>query len=200
VEKLNSTSGLVIAQKKEWTEILSGFETKNKYEVLDTEGQSLYAAFEVSGSFIARTFLRSLRPFEIQILDFDQEVICQLKRPFRFYFHQLEIFDRDQRLLGRIDRQFSILRRRYIVYDGNGQELFELFGPILHPWTFNIRQNGVEVGKITKKWSGLLKEAYTDADNFGVSYPPGLGIRAKALLLAAVLLIDFVHFEGKNNR
>ena len=26
-----------------------------------------------------------------------------------------------------------------------------------------------EVGKISKQWSGLLKEAFTDADNFGIS-------------------------------
>jgi len=30
--------------------------------------------------------------------------------------------------------------------------------------------------------------------------PVAIGTRAKTLLLAAVLLIDFVHFEGKNNR
>ena len=26
-----------------------------------------------------------------------------------------------------------------------------------------------EVGKISKQWSGLIKEMFTDADNFGVS-------------------------------
>ena len=25
-----------------------------------------------------------------------------------------------------------------------------------------------EVGKISKQWSGLLREAFTDADNFGI--------------------------------
>ena len=199
MERLSSTSGLVVVQKKEWGEILSGFETKNKYEVMDTEGQSLYAAFEVGGSFISRTFLRAMRPFEIQILSLDQQLILRLNRPFRFYFHQLDIFDAQGSLLGTIERQFSILRRKYTISDSNGQQLFELFGPVLHPWTFNIIRDGVELGKITKKWSGLLKEAYTDADNFGIIYPPGTDIKSKALLLGAVFLIDFVHFEQNNN-
>ena len=28
----------------------------------------------------------------------------------------------------------------------------------------------VEVGRISKHWSGLLKEAFTDTDNFGITY------------------------------
>ena len=28
--------------------------------------------------------------------------------------------------------------------------------------------DGTEVGRVTKKWSGFEKEAFTDADNFGV--------------------------------
>jgi uncharacterized protein YxjI len=199
MEKLSSTSGLVILQKKEWGEILSGFETKNKYEVMDAQGQLLYAAFEVAGSFIIRTLLRAMRPFEIHLFNLDQQLTMRLNRPFRFYFHRLEVLDAQGILLGTIERQFSILRRKYIISDSDGRMLFELFGPILHPWTFNIRKDGDDLGKITKKWSGLLKEAYTDADNFGVSYQPELDIKSKAILLGAVFLIDFVHFEGKNN-
>ena len=85
------------------------------------------------------------------------------------------------------------------MYDSQGQELFELFGPILHPWTFQIMRDGVEYGKITKRWSGLLKEAFTDADKFGVEFPADWDVTVKAVLLAAVFLIDFVHFENKGN-
>ena len=45
----------------------------------------------------------------------------------------------------------------------------------------------------------LLKEAFTDADNFGVIYQAGIDVQSKALLLGAVFLIDFVHFETKKN-
>jgi hypothetical protein len=48
---------------------------------------------------------------------------------------------------------------------------------------FEIRDDSKEYGKITKKWSGLLKEGFTDADNFGVTFPN----------------VDFVHFEDKGN-
>ena len=32
MQELASTSGLVVSQRKEWGEILSGFETKNSHE------------------------------------------------------------------------------------------------------------------------------------------------------------------------
>ena len=98
-----------------------------------------------------------------------------------------------------LQSSFSLLRRLYSVMDRHGQELFELFGPILHPWTFEIRKEGVVYGKITKKWSGLLKEGFTDADNFGVTFPAEWADKVKALFLGAVFLIDFVHFERKQD-
>jgi hypothetical protein len=56
-----------------------------------------------------------------------------------------------------------------------------------------------EVGKISKQWSGLLREAFTDADNFGISFPMDLDVRMKAVLLGAMFLIDFMFFEKAKN-
>jgi hypothetical protein len=86
------------------------------------------------------------------------------------------------------------------VLSSNGAKLFDLFGPLLHPWTFNIQENGRELGMIQKKWSGLLKEGFSDADNFGVTFPRDWPVEKKTLALGAVFLIDFVHFEDKGNR
>ncbi|KAH9382714.1 hypothetical protein HPB48_023269 [Haemaphysalis longicornis] len=55
--------------------------------------------------------------------------------------------------------------------------------------------NGVVIGAITKTWSGLVKEFFTDADNFGVSFPKDLDVHLKASLLAAAVLIDYMFFE-----
>ncbi len=57
----------------------------------------------------------------------------------------------------------------------------------------------MEQGRITKKWRGLAKEAFSDADNFGVTFPRDWEPSTKAIFLGAVFLIDFVHFENKGN-
>jgi uncharacterized protein YxjI len=199
MEKLKSLNSLTVSQKKEWGEILSGFETKNKYVVSDEAGNRMYYAAEEDGSLLLRLFLKALRPFSLVVLTESNQVLLRVKRPFRFYFHQADIVDSKDKSLGVLKKRFSLLRREYSVLDSTGKEIFQLLGPILKPWTFIIKNNDVEYGKITKKWSGLLKEGFTDADNFGVEFPKEWDIRLKALFLGAVFLIDFVHFENKGN-
>lgn len=199
MDSLKDVDSLVIQQQKEWGEILTGFETKNKYSVMNAAGRQLYYAAEIGGNFLVRMFLKAWRPFEIAIVNPSNDRIMTLKSPFRFYFRELHILTPSGQMLGRIQRRFTLLRRRYTVHDAQGTELLELFGPLLHPWTFEIRQDQATVGKITKKWSGLLKESFTDADNFGVTFPADWPNEAKSVLLGAVFLIDFVHFENKND-
>ena len=72
-----------------------------------------------------------------------------------------------------------------------------LKSPFWRIWTFPIKDGvGRSAGKITKKWSGLLKEAFTDADTFAVDfedYP--WNKEQKPLLLATAISIDFDYFE-----
>ena len=171
MEKLKSLNSLLISQKKEWGEILTGFDTKNKYVISDKSGETVYYAAEEGGSLLSRFFLKSLRPFTIVVLTDSDQVLLRVKRVFRFWFHEAKIVDSQDESLGVLKKRFSIFRRKYSVFDCNGEEIYQLFGPILKPWTFFIKHNGIAYGKITKKWSGLLKESFTEADNFGVVFP-----------------------------
>ncbi len=199
MDKLSSINGLMISQQKEWGEILTGFETKNKYVVMDPEGKRLYLAAETKGSLIMRWALKALRPFTIDIMSEDGKLALRVKRPFKFYFHEAEIQDPQGQKLGKIKKKFSVVRKKYIIEDKTGQEIYQLFGPALRPWTFKIKSGDIEHGQITKKWSGFFKEAMSDADNFGVIFPGEWDNKLKALFLGAVFLIDFVHFENKSN-
>lgn len=103
-------------------------------------GNELHYAVEESGSTIARWFLKSLRPFEIMVRTLDNLDVLRVARPFRFYFHELEVFDANNIHIGTIERQFSLLRRIYTVFDSLGQESYQPYGQILHPWIFEIRK------------------------------------------------------------
>mgnify|MGYP001178416939 CR=1 FL=1 len=195
MEKLQSLKGLYVRQKKEWTEILTNLEGKNKYVVSTPDGHEIYYAAEDKGSLLLRWFLKAFRPFNLSVITKENEVVIRVVRPFKFYFHQLNILNNEGESLGVLKRQFSILRRRYTLTDKSGKEIFHLLGPLLKPWTFVIVKDHIEVGTISKKWSGLMKEGFTDADNFKIVFPEEWNIESKALLLGAVFLIDFVHFE-----
>jgi uncharacterized protein YxjI len=189
---------LTVRQRKKWLEILLSFEMKNHYDVFDqTQQPVLHVSEEGSGflSFLKRVFLGPARPFTASVTDPSRsEVLMQLTRPFRFIFHRLDVRAADGTLVGAIQKKWSWLRRVYHVENGQGQVVAELFGPILKPWTFEIRQRGQTRGTIRKRWSGWGKELFTDADNFGVELA-NLDSDLKMLAFAATVLLDVVHFE-----
>ena len=52
------------------------------------------------------------------------------------------------------------------------------------------------VARIKKQFSGLLKEYFTDADNYAVTFPVDMDPKLKAILIGATILIvcikDFI--------
>lgn len=194
MEKLKAVETIVVQQKKEWGEILTGFEINNKYAVLDAAGRQLYWAAEES-SVAARLFLKVLRPFSIHILSTDGRLAIKTVKPFRFFFHEMSVFDPGGKFLGKVRREFSVLTKKFTVEDAGGTPVYDICAPVLHPWTFKISRNGAELGEIVKNWSGLGKEAFTDADNFSVKFPQETDADRRAVLLGALFLIDMVYFE-----
>uniref|UniRef100_A0A1I8IF79 Phospholipid scramblase n=1 Tax=Macrostomum lignano TaxID=282301 RepID=A0A1I8IF79_9PLAT len=51
------------------------------------------------------------------------------------------------------------------------------------------------IGFIAKKWTNLMQEYFTLADNFGISFPKDLHLDTKATIIGACFLIDFMYFE-----
>jgi uncharacterized protein YxjI len=193
---------LTVRQRKNWMEIITSFDARNKYVVYDEMGNPVFNVEEQGsgfGSLIKRLFLRNMRPFTSHVEDLTgQGQLLELKKPFRFIFHRLAVHDAQGNLLGAIQKRWTWFRRKYTIEGPDGQEIATLFGPFWRPWTFKILlpNQPQEVGLIQKKWSGLLKEAFTDADNFWVDFAAVSDPRLRAVLFAATMLIDIVHFEN----
>jgi len=192
---------LSVRQRKRWLEILLSFEARNNYDVFDEDKMPVLRVEEQGNGFLAflkRIFLGPIRPFTAHVVDLaSQGVLMAVRRPFRFFFHRVDVSGANGEPIGSIQRRWSWLRRIYTVYDAQGQEVATLFGPILRPWTFEVHLPGekVEMGLIQKRWSGLLKEMFTDADNFWVELDRIQDPSLRALLFCATVLIDVVHFE-----
>lgn len=110
----------------------------------------------------------------------------------------MEIYDGDQRV-GAVQRKWSWFHRRFALENAAGEETMEIFSPLFRIWTFKLMFQGGEVGRISKKWGGLLKEMFTDADIFGVECQPHVPIEVRKLLLVATFLVDFTCFENNSN-
>jgi uncharacterized protein YxjI len=199
---LQRHSTLRVRQKKEWAEIITGFEGGNRYQVVGDDGQPVFYAGEVEGSLsriLLRLFLKASRPFTMELKTPEGATVLRLRRPWRFWFSHLDVEDGEGRLLGSVQQRFSFFQRLYDVLGPSGEVLATLRGPFFRPWTFNIELNGQEVGRIQKRWSGLGREMFSDADSFGVTFEQVRDARLRSLVVAATFLIDFVHFENRDN-
>lgn len=193
---------IMIKQKKEWGEILLGFEARNRYALLDESGQELGFAAEQGGGIartIGRLFLGAARKCTLHLFDDTGEKVGRGDKPFRWFFYEMSCYDGDE-YVGCVKRRWRIFGRRFTIYDASDTEVLTIDSPFLKIWTFKILSGAKEVGRITKKWSGALKEMFTDADTFGVEFRSDMHPDAKKLLLIATFLIDFTCFENNQKR
>jgi len=191
----NAKTTIYVKQKIEMLEAITGFETENKYYITDTRGSIIAEAREGS-SWVARYFLKSMRPFTMSVSDNSGDDLMLIDRPFTFFLHRFEVKDGRNIKIGTVERKFSLLNKNYEIKDSTGRTILTISSPIWSPWTFKLFKNEMQIGDIKKKWSGLFKESLTDADNFAVTFPKSYEGDEYKLILAAVLLIDFVHFEN----
>jgi uncharacterized protein YxjI len=198
-KRFSGCQRLSVRQRKKWLEILLSFEFRNSYDVFDENQVAVFKVQETSSgfaAFIGRMFLGPMRPFTVAITDLTTgDVVLELRRPWRFFMHRLEVLAGNGEKLGAIQRMWSWVRRIYSIEDAQGKEIATLFGPFLKPWTFEIKQRDKTVGKVQKRWSGLGKELFSDADNFGIDLGEIGDPTLKGLAFASIVLIDVVHFE-----
>jgi uncharacterized protein YxjI len=178
-----------------------GFETRNKYEILDEQKIPVaYAAEQQKGFFgwVMRQFLGHWRTFDVHIFDRDRRLALKAHHPFRLFFQRLEVTDPMGRYLGCIQQRFSILTKRFDVQNSRGLVVMEVASPIWRIWTFEFFHGSKVVGAIKKKWSGLFSEVFSDRDNFLVEFSdPSLSAEEKQLILAAAIFVDLKYFENK---
>lgn len=187
---------LIVKQKVEMLEVFINFETKNRYSVNTESGEKLFYAYEESNWFL-RQITGSHRKLKVHILDNTGKEEMTIERPFYFFIADHTIYSPDGSVLGRIKKRFTWVNHLFEIYDQNDTLIFKIKSRIPKIWTFNIFQHDHQVGQILKKWSGIGKEMFTDADNFLVDFNRISDNDQRKLILAAAFAIDLSIFERK---
>ena len=108
----------------------------------------------------------------------------------------MEVFSINGHTLGTIEQDWSLWSPQFSIKNGAGETVLKIDGPCC-TWSLcgNVEftvmsvDGATKVGKITKQWSGIAREMFTDSDLFGVSFPMDLDVQVKAVLLATTFLI-----------
>ncbi|XP_077296213.1 phospholipid scramblase 1 isoform X3 [Arctopsyche grandis] len=213
LEYLSLIDQLLVHQKVEILEVLTGFETNNKFTVKNSIGQKVYHAVEDTDC-LTRNCCGPMRPFEMKILDNYRNQVINMHRPlacesccFPCCLQSMEISAPPGTVVGTVEQEWSLCSPTFAVKNAAGSTVLRIEGPmcrfgICGDVEFKVMALDGEtvVGKISKQWSGLLREAFTDADYFGITFPMDLDVKMKAVLLGALFLIDAMFFEKSGNR
>lgn len=199
-QRLQAETSFTVRQRHELAELF-GYETRNKYEILDQSGQAIgFAAEQQKGfwNFLVRQFLGHWRSFEVLFFDQNRQLIWKCRHPFRWIFNRFEIEDAQGQKLGDLQQRFAVFSRRFDVHGPRGEVVLEMRSPLFRIWTFKFLRREKEVARIEKKWSGILSEGFTDKDTFRLTLAdPNLDLNTRSLLLAACIFVDLMYFERK---
>jgi len=208
LQYLSMVDQLVVKQKVEILEAFTGFETNNKYKIFNSLGQQVYTSKEDTDC-LTRQCCGPARPFDMIISDNTGMEVIHLNRPLRCQcclcfccLQEMEVTSPPGTVVGSIQQEWTLIYPQFVIKDEARNPVLRIEGPLCPisccgDVDFKVKsvQTGAEVGMITKQWSGFAKEAFTDADNFGISFPLDLDVKVKATLLGALFLIDFMFFE-----
>lgn len=213
LEYLAMVDQLLVQQKVELIEAITGFETNNKFNVKNRFGEKLYWAAE-DNDCCTRNCCGPLRRFKMQVFDAYQNEVMHLRRPaacdscfFPCCLQSIEVSAPPGRFIGSVVQKWSMFYPYFSIKNSYGDTVLRIEGPFC-TWSicgkdveFRIlTMDGMEIGKISKQWSGLARELFTDADFFGISFPTDLDVNIKAIMLGACFLIDAMFFEKSSNR
>ncbi|XP_063729770.1 phospholipid scramblase 1-like [Symsagittifera roscoffensis] len=216
LEYLALLDQVLVQQQVELVEAFVGFEGENKYAIKNVTGQQCYFAAEQSGC-CSRQCCSNKRAFLIKIIDNTQREVIHVRRSFNccaqsccwlpccgLCQHEVTVESPPGVPIGRIHNRCGVLRSSFGVLLDD-EEIAYVKGPLCIDrgmcvcldvkFTIYSDATGEEIGQIKKQFSGVIKETFTDADNFSLTFPKDLDVRVKAILLSMVFLIDFMYFE-----
>ncbi|NXK35350.1 PLS1 scramblase, partial [Piprites chloris] len=208
LEYLTQIDQILIHQEIELLEVLTGFETNNKYELKNALGQRVYFAAEDSDC-LTRVCCGPARSFTIRIIDNLGREVITLQRPLRCSscccpccLQEMEVQAPPGTTVGYVVQNWHACLPKFTIQDEKRMDILKITGPCVvcsccEDVNFEVKSvdETCTVGRISKHWTGFVKEAFTDADNFGITFPMDLDVKMKAVMIGACFLIDFMFFE-----
>ncbi|XP_074047227.1 phospholipid scramblase 4-like [Macrotis lagotis] len=209
LEYLSQLDKIMVQQQVEILELMSRFESNNRYEVKNSMGQMIYMVAEDTDD-VTRNAYHSLRPFVIRVIDCMGREIMRLQRPFRCTcccfccscaMQELEVQSPPGVPLGYVVEHWGCCKTKFRIENEKKEHVLNMEGPCAasscgSDTVFQVRSmDGTIIGGIRRKWPRFLRGAIADIDNFEITFPLDLNIMMKAMVFASCFLIDFMFFE-----
>lgn len=190
MSNLLTLNRLIVNQKVKVIELTNEFrirdENGNDVGYIRQEGQT---ALKKLARLVSS--LDQFMTHKLSVYDAAGTKVLELERPRKFVKSKLIVTDGGGRKAGEIVQKNVFGKINFGLQDATGTPVGQIKAENWRAWNFAIvDQTDREIGRITKKWEGVVKAAFTTADNYLVEIDPSVTGDLRLLTLASAAGID----------
>jgi uncharacterized protein YxjI len=190
VSDLVTRNVLVINQKAKLVELT------DEYRIRDEDGNDIGYIREEGQSVVKKAVrlvsnLDQYMTHKLSVYDGQGQKVVELLRPRKIMKSRVEITDGSGRPVGTIVQKNVLGKKRFALEGASGESLGAINAENWRAWDFAIEDaTGAEVGRITKKWAGLLKEGFTTADDYVLEISRQVSPELRLMMLGSAAGVD----------
>ena len=170
------------------------FSSRQAYDILDDAGKVIGTAQQKTGALAKLVGAVTGDPSTaIEFREKPDDSLVFTVRRSGLFFKKVQVLEADGTVLGTYKAKRFSLSGGFHVYDKTGKHIAEIRGKMLKSeYTFFSPDGKTEMGKVSKKWGGAMRELFTSADTYGVQIAPEFedDPKTKMLILGAAVAID----------
>jgi len=152
------------------------FKFENVYKVFNDKGNeigSVNQKLSTGQKFLRLLIHKSMLPFLLEIKDVNGNLQTSISRGWTWFMSTIIIDDSKGNNIGSIQQKFKLFKPTFTIYNKFGQLIAVITGD-WKAWEFQIKDaNDKQIGTISKKWNGIMKEVFTTADKYNVDLNAG---------------------------
>jgi len=177
------------------------FKFENCYQIFNEKGENIGAIkqkLSAGQKFLRLILNKAMLPFLLEIKNSDDQLEASISRGWTFFMSKITIKDAQGNIVGTIKQKFKLLKPTFKIYNPSDVLIAEINGD-WKAWNFKIVDaSDNQIGTISKKWAGAMKEIFTSADKYNVNIESSYSnIENKIALLSGAITIDMVLKESK---
>jgi uncharacterized protein YxjI len=177
------------------------FQFENSYQIFNGKGESIGAIKQKisTGHKILRFLInKAMLPFLLEIKSSDDHLEASISRGWTFFMSKITITNAQGNIVGTIKQKFKLLKPTFQIYNSSEVLIAEITGD-WKAWNFKIIDtSGNQIGTISKKWAGAMKEIFTSADKYNVTIEDNYSnMENKMAIISGAITIDMVLKESK---
>jgi uncharacterized protein YxjI len=177
------------------------FKFENCYNIFNDKGENIGVIKQklTAGQKFLRLLLRkSMLPFLLEVRNLNNELEASISRGWTFFMSRIVIADAQGNKIGAIRQKFKFFKPTFYILNNSDMVIAQISGD-WKAWNFVIKDpSEAQIGAITKKWAGAMKEIFTTADKYNVTIDPNYSNKTnKIAILSSAITIDMVLKESK---